>query len=85
MSTTSTFTSREFNQNTSEAKKATAHGPVFITDRGKPSHVLLSIDEYQQLTACAPRIADLLWMPGADSAELEIQPSRETARSASLG
>ncbi|CAB3809968.1 type II toxin-antitoxin system Phd/YefM family antitoxin [Paraburkholderia fynbosensis] len=49
MSTT-TISSREFNQSASEAKKASANGPVFITDRGRPSHVLLNIDEYRRLT-----------------------------------
>jgi hypothetical protein len=29
-----TFTSPEFNQDTSRAKKAASQGPVFITDRG---------------------------------------------------
>ena len=31
-----TLTSREFNQDTGRAKTAARHGPVFITDRGKP-------------------------------------------------
>jgi antitoxin (DNA-binding transcriptional repressor) of toxin-antitoxin stability system len=31
-----TLTSREFNQDTSGAKKAARRGPVFITDRGRP-------------------------------------------------
>ena len=34
-----TLSSREFNQNASEAKKAANNGPVFITDRGRPAHV----------------------------------------------
>ncbi|MCW0001654.1 type II toxin-antitoxin system Phd/YefM family antitoxin [Pararhizobium sp. YC-54] len=46
-----TFSSREFNQDTGRAKKAAADGPVFITDRGRPAHVLLSIDEYRKLTS----------------------------------
>ena len=45
-----TLSSREFNQDTSRAKKAASKGPVFITDRGKPAHVLLSIQEYQCLS-----------------------------------
>ncbi|HEY4713325.1 MAG TPA: type II toxin-antitoxin system Phd/YefM family antitoxin [Aquirhabdus sp.] len=45
-----TLSSREFNQDTSRAKKATQEGPVFITDRGRPAHVLLSIKDYQLLT-----------------------------------
>lgn len=42
-----TVSSREFTRDVSAAKKAAATGPVFITDRGKPSHVLLSIEAYQ--------------------------------------
>ena len=45
-----TRSSREFNQDTSGAKKAAKRGPVIITDRGRPAHVLLSIEEYQRLT-----------------------------------
>ena len=45
-----TLTSREFNQDTSRAKKAANDGPVFITDRGRPAHVLMTIGEYQRLT-----------------------------------
>jgi prevent-host-death family protein len=45
-----TYTSREFNQQVGNAKKAAEFGPVFITDRGKRTHVLLSIAEYRRLT-----------------------------------
>ena len=48
--TPTTLSSREFNQDTSGAKKAAKRGPVIITDRGRPAHVLLSIEEYQRLT-----------------------------------
>jgi len=44
-----TMTSRDFDSDIGGAKKATAEGPVFITDRGKPAHVLLSIEEYRKL------------------------------------
>ena len=47
--TITTLTSREYNQNSSQAKKAALKGPVFITDRGRPAHVLLSIEEYRKL------------------------------------
>jgi len=46
---TTTLTSREFNQDASRAKKSACKGPVFITDRGRPAHVLLSIEDYRQL------------------------------------
>lgn len=44
-----TFTSREFNQDLSGAKKAATQGPVTVTDRGKPAFVLLSIADYRRL------------------------------------
>lgn len=65
------LTSREFNQDTSGAKKAANKGPVIITDRGKPAHVLLSIEEYQRLTGNIQNIVDLLAMPNADDIEFD--------------
>ena len=44
-----TVSSRAFNQDASGAKKASKGGPVFITDRGRPAYVLLSIEEYRKL------------------------------------
>lgn len=49
--TTTIMSSREFNQDTAHAKRAARNGPVIITDRGKPSHVLMSMDEYEKLKA----------------------------------
>jgi prevent-host-death family protein len=69
-----TLSSREFNQDTSKAKKAARKGPVFITDRGRPAHVLLSIDEYQKITGKSQSIGDLLAMP--EAAEIEFDPPR---------
>ncbi len=66
-----TLSSREFNQDTSRAKKAASRGPVFITDRGKPAHVLLSIQEYQRLSGQGRSILDALSMPGLAGIELD--------------
>ncbi len=52
--------SREFNQNASQAKKAAAEGPVFISARGQPAHVLMSIADYRRLTGERRKIADML-------------------------
>ncbi|MHB1543910.1 MAG: type II toxin-antitoxin system Phd/YefM family antitoxin [Gammaproteobacteria bacterium] len=72
--TITTLSSREFNQDTSRAKKAASEGPVFITDRGKPAHVLLSIEDYQRITGGHRKIADALAMPGL--ADIEFDPPR---------
>lgn len=56
------FSSREFNQDAGRAKRAAESGPVFITDRGRPRHVLLSIDEYERLTGGQPNLIEALAM-----------------------
>jgi prevent-host-death family protein len=71
-----TLSGREFNQDTGRAKRAAAKGPVFITDRGKPAHVLLSIEDYRRLTGGHRKIADALAMPGI--ADIAFEPPRIT-------
>jgi prevent-host-death family protein len=80
--TITTLSSREFNQDTSRAKKAATDGPVFITDRGKPAHVLLSIEEYQRLTGQHRNIIEALSMPGLSDIEVEFPRSPAPARQA---
>jgi PHD/YefM family antitoxin component YafN of YafNO toxin-antitoxin module len=48
-----TITSRVFNQDAAGAKRAASHGPVFITDRGRPADVLLSITDLLALSGGA--------------------------------
>jgi len=74
--TITTLSSRELNQDVTRAKKATSKGPVFITDRGKPAHVLLSFETYQQLTKQRRSIVDALAMPGTE--DIDFDPPRMT-------
>jgi hypothetical protein len=57
---------------------------VFITDRGQPAHVLLSIAEYRRLTGSHRKIAELLAMPGVEDLELKPPRPRDPARPADL-
>lgn len=66
-----TLSSREFNQDASGAKRAAKTGPVFITDRGRPAHVLLSIEDYYRLVGKEPSLVDLLAMPDADAIDFD--------------
>lgn len=71
------MTSRAFNQDTSQAKKAAAEGPVIITARGKPAHVLMTFDAYQALTKGGPTLGEALYMPGVAEIDLDSElPSR---------
>ena len=69
-----TLTSSAFNQDASGARKAAKDGPVFITDRGRPAHVLLTIEEYRKLTGGRPSIVDLLALPGGE--DIAFEPPR---------
>lgn len=82
--TITTFSSRQFNQDASKAKKAAKAGPVFITDRGRPAHVLLTFSEYKRITGGRTKIADLLAMPGIEDIELEIPQLRDLAQPADI-
>ena len=76
--------SRDFNQDVSQAKRAARIEPVFITDRGKPTHVLMSIENFRHLTGQTESVVDLLAMP--DPTEVEADRSSDTwGRRGALG
>jgi PHD/YefM family antitoxin component YafN of YafNO toxin-antitoxin module len=82
---TTTLSSRQFNQDASGAKKAAANGPVFITDRGQPRHVLLSIEYYRRLTGARRSIVDALAMPSEEVVEFEVPRANIINRPVDLG
>ncbi|UYY79388.1 type II toxin-antitoxin system Phd/YefM family antitoxin [Sphingomonas sp. R1] len=68
------LTSREFNQDVSAAKRFARTEPVFITDRGTPTHVLMSIASFRTLRGERESIVDALAM--AEPFDLDPQPGR---------
>jgi prevent-host-death family protein len=72
--TVTTLTSREFNQDTSKAKKVAERGPVFITDRGRLAHVLLTIEDYQRLTDGNMSLSEALAQSGEADFEFNAPP-----------
>ena len=72
--TVTTLTSRQFNQDASGAKKAARQGPVFITDRGRPAHVLLTIEDYWRLAGGNMSLAEALAQRGV--ADFAFDPPR---------
>ncbi|QND51602.1 type II toxin-antitoxin system Phd/YefM family antitoxin [Phyllobacterium sp. 628] len=77
-----TVSSREFNQHASDVKKAANDGPVFITDRGRPAHVLLSIEEYLKLTGGQESLADVLTEQRQTDFDFDIPRLKVTIRPA---
>jgi prevent-host-death family protein len=71
-----TMTSRDFNQDTAGAKKAARSGPVFITSRGRPAHVLLTIEDFKRLSGSLS-LAEACAQPD-DGADIDfvVEPMR---------
>ncbi|MGK9170579.1 type II toxin-antitoxin system prevent-host-death family antitoxin [Inquilinus limosus] len=66
-----TLSRREFIRHPGRARTLAGDGPVFITDRGRPAHVLMTIEEYRKLTGGGRSIIDMLTMPGHEDIEFE--------------
>lgn len=72
--TITSLSSRELNHDVSSAKKAAQNGPVIVTDRGKPSHVLMTYGEFERLTGKRRNLVDALSMPGLS--DIDFDPPR---------
>ena len=83
--TITTITSRKFNQHASDAKKASLKGPVFITGRGRPAHVLLSIEEYRRLTGQHTTLLDAVAQKEGSDFDFEPPRVENLPRPADLG
>jgi PHD/YefM family antitoxin component YafN of YafNO toxin-antitoxin module len=77
---TISLTSRELNHDVSRAKKAAEAGPVVITDRGRPSHVLMTFGDYERLTGKSHNLVDALSMPGLSNIEFDLPRAVITTR-----
>ena len=71
--TISTLSSRELNHDVSSAKKAAQKGPVVITDRGKPSHVLMTYGDFQRLTGKRRNLGTFASRAAAEKHEREVR------------
>ncbi len=60
------MTSRELNQDLARAKREACNGPVIITDRGRPAHVLMEYEDYRRLKGEGTSIIDALAMPSGE-------------------
>jgi ketosteroid isomerase-like protein/PHD/YefM family antitoxin component YafN of YafNO toxin-antitoxin module len=79
---TTEMSSREFNQDTGKAKKAAEKGPVYITDRGRPAHVLLTFAAFEALVD-PRRVLDRLAEPaGIEDVEFTAPRSEDRPRPA---
>ena len=71
------LTSREFNRDVSLAKREARTEPVLITDRGQPTHVLMSIEDFRRFTGEGDSILEILAM--SDALELDANDAGDGA------
>jgi PHD/YefM family antitoxin component YafN of YafNO toxin-antitoxin module len=81
---TTNLTSRELNHDVGRAKKAAEAGPVVITDRGRPSHVLMTYREFERLTGKRHNLVDALSMPGLSNIDFDLSRSVIATREVDL-
>jgi prevent-host-death family protein len=72
--TITTLSSREFNQDASRAKRAAKAGPVIITERGRPAHVLMTIEDYRKLAGGEMTLSRAVEQ--VNQADFEFEPPR---------
>ena len=81
---TTTFSSRDFNREPGRIKRAAAAGPVFITDRNKPSLVVLAIEDYERLAGRGTSLLEVLMPDDDQDFDFEPPKARIAARPAEL-
>ena len=62
---------RQHSQDSSGAVKAANKEPVFLTNRGKTTHVLLSIKDYEKLKGKPLSIVEMLRHPESDHIDFD--------------
>jgi prevent-host-death family protein len=78
-----TITSREFNQRTDAAKRAARSGPVIVTRRGAPEHVLLTYADFVKMGGSRGSLGALFKaLPDTSGVELPAVRSAEGPRAA---
>ena len=82
--TITTVTSRELNQDISKVKKVCEVGPVYVTNRGEPTHVMMTFEEYQKLVGKDENIVELLAMDDDNIEFKALKLERDLFKAADL-
>ena len=77
-----TFTSRQFNQDPSSVKRAAKKGPVKITERGVVAYMMMSIEEYLEISGKTSTICDLLEAAATADIALSVPKFKTSSQSA---
>jgi prevent-host-death family protein len=72
----SVVTMRQHNQDSSGVLRAAKNEPVFLTSRGKTTHVLMSIEHFEKISGGQKSIADMLGQPGGPEYDFDFEPPK---------
>ncbi|MDR0592681.1 MAG: type II toxin-antitoxin system prevent-host-death family antitoxin [Bifidobacteriaceae bacterium] len=81
-----TVTAAEFNRAPSDVKRRALTRPVRVTERGRPSVVVMSYADYRRLSGLPDDLAAWLELPddAGPAAEAEIEPAQIALEAAEL-
>ena len=79
-----TFTAREYNHDASRVKRAAKDGPVIITERGKPAHVMMTMAAYERLKGGKPKEPLVEFLAGLALDGLDLTRDGDTGRDVPL-
>ncbi|MGP9722745.1 type II toxin-antitoxin system Phd/YefM family antitoxin [Corynebacterium sp. AOP40-9SA-29] len=65
-----TVPATEFNRSPSQIKRLTADGPVIVTERERPTLVVLSYEDYERITATPSGLGT--WLQMDEDTDLDI-------------
>lgn len=78
-----TLSSGDFFRNWQRVKQAAKEGPVFMSDGGRLTHVLLTIEDYQKLVSTL-NIVNMLATPDSADLSLDVPRCQGFSRAADL-
>ena len=79
-----TYTAREYNKDASRVKRSAKDGPVIITERGKPAHVLMTMAAYEKLKGGKLKKPLVEFLEGLALAGLDLTRDGDTGRDVRL-
>ncbi|QJD89361.1 type II toxin-antitoxin system Phd/YefM family antitoxin [Duganella dendranthematis] len=82
---TATLPSRKIDPNLPDLLlEECSDGPVFLSDEHGPSHVLMTIADYERIISGKLNIIEMLWMPGMPDIDFDPVRSIESVPPADL-
>jgi PHD/YefM family antitoxin component YafN of YafNO toxin-antitoxin module len=77
-----TLQNRKSEPNLADLLVQSAEGPVLLSSEQRPSHVLMTIADYERIISGKLNIVEKLWMPGMSDIDFDPLRSNESAPAA---